>query len=180
MGYNAGFNSSQTGISEFLVSGVKKPSLTAKKLALLLGGTLAILGGTWLLLKIKFVYLIPVLAVATGYAVFSLWKYTEEEFEYTIFPGEFRADVIYGKASRKSLVAADLNMAISVAPFDPGAGQASDGVKKTVDVSSNSGAERLRLVFGDENGVKTALVFDAPDEVRAALRRCLPRSIGFR
>ena len=179
MGYNADFNNSLTGISEYLVSGVKKTSLLLKKLALLAGGTLVILGGTLLLMKISLIYLIPVLAVAAGYAVYSLWKYTDEEFEYTIFPGEFRADVIYGKAARKSLINADLNRAISISPFKEG--DAPDGgVKKTVDVSSHSGVQMMRLVFSDENGAKTAIVFDAPDEVTAALKRCLPRSLGFR
>lgn len=167
MNSNAGYGSS--GIPyEVTVAEAKSKKLALKKLLLLCAYVVYAVG--LLLLGSTTKLILPLLAlipITLWIIVFFTWRYTQVQYEYSLFAGEMTVSRILGDRFRKVLVKVRITELASVLPCGEDAADAIArfAAEDTVFAASAENAEGLYVALwkDSESGKKRQLFFE-PDE----------------
>ena len=121
-------------------------------------------------ISIAFMFM-PLILIASGFAVYYIIKYSKIEFEYILVNDELDIDKIMGKSKRKKLVTVKKSDILS---FDKVASSNYQVYKKQTNnfikaVSNPNSEENYYIALSDNR--KTLIVLDRNDSIYRALRK---------
>jgi hypothetical protein len=122
-----------------------------------------------MLLLISFCGFALVFAILT----FFLYKRTQIEFEYEINAGEFTMSKVYGGRTRKQILSHKISSFHHFAPYTEENfknATKNEEIKKFFCISSPDAIDQFFGIFTDENGVKTAVIFQAPKKAVSIIK----------
>jgi hypothetical protein len=125
-----------------------------------------ILLGGLLIFTFKFPVYSAVLLLVFLYVIKVLWGLTSIEYEYLLVSGDFSMDKIYSTRKRKHLAEFKVSEAESIKPLSE---SDTDGAKVIFAATSVKDDDVYCAIY-KENGVKTALIFNATEKSLQMLR----------
>lgn len=115
----------------------------------------------------KIVPLIAILPLLLWILIFFTWRYTQVEYEYAILQGAFNFSVIYGNRTRKELLEVKIKDMTTIAPYEGemiARTEAPDIKHLYSFISSKSSPDIYAAIWQDEEGEKSALLFEATNK----------------
>ena len=125
------------------------------------------------------IYLLALVLLLDVLFIALTWKRTYVEYEYLFTNEYFELAKIYGKAQRKELLCADLLRATLIAPYTDEYTQriGEKQINKTYEaISQKQASDVWFMLFEEENGERTLVVFEADEESLKILRHASPRA----
>ena len=174
MNDNAGFGSA--GIPyEYTVSEKKNATLTFKRLSLIALYVLWVAGLLLLGAQIKLILpLLALIPVTLWMLVFFTWRFTQVEYEYSLFAGEMTVCRVLGGRSRKKLAQVKIREIGDVYPcYDGSNAERVDayGSEQVIFAASSSDSPTLcAVMWKDEDDKKKLLFFDCNEKAAKILR----------
>lgn len=167
MNFDFGFGSNGSPY-EYAVAEAKSKTLLLKQIALIaayiLWALIFFLVGTLTRLLVPFLALIP---LTVWIFVFLTWRYTQVEYEYSLFAGKLVVTKILGRRTRKKLAEVNIRDLAAVFPYENvNVARAENwGAKISIYAASSLSAPSLYLaLWQDEESAKKYLLCFEPDE----------------